>query len=287
MKIGIIGYGSVGKFLVAKILKDQKYKNQLSLAFVWNRTSEKLNDDLLPEKYHLTGELEIAFHNFIKNKNRVDIVIELAHPDIVQKYGAMFLEHCDFLPTSLTAFADPKTEIILATLAKKNNNNHGLYIPTGAAWGIADIQKMNELGTLKTLNVSMSFHADALKLKAALQAKLIEYLNDDKNEEALLLIEDSVRNLAFLAPNNVNTMCCLALAANSIGFDNAMGKLYAHKKHHAHIVEITINSPDGFAVKTTRYNPAKKQAVTGAQTYNSFLMSLLRAGGQGNGIHFC
>jgi len=101
------------------------------------------------------------------------------------------------------------------------------------------------------------------------------------------LYKGNVRDLAALAPNNVNTMTCLALAGSDLGLDGTQGCLIAQKEHDAHIIDIEIEGPNGFKVHTRRHNPAKKGAVTGDETYNSFLISLLKAGGQGAGFHFC
>ncbi len=57
-------------------------------------------------------------------------------------------------------------------------------------------------------------------------------------------------------------------------------------------IEIEVHGPEtpgygSFVVKTERINPAPPGAVTGQQTYLSFLSSLLRAQGRGSGVHFC
>ena len=40
-----------------------------------------------------------------------------------------------------------------------------------------------------------------------------------------------VRQLCPLAPTNVNTMACAAIAASSLGFDNVQGCLVADKRY--------------------------------------------------------
>lgn len=49
-RIGIVGCGSLGQYLITAIQKDPLVSSQLELAFVWNRTSDKLNSlgDLIP-----------------------------------------------------------------------------------------------------------------------------------------------------------------------------------------------------------------------------------------------
>lgn len=284
-KIGIIGYGNTGQFLCKKILTDPKYMSEFELMFVWNRSVEKLEADknVLPEKYWLrSADVGEAFQNYIKKGGRVDIIVEVAHPNVVRDCGALFLEYADLYVASITALAEAETETILRKKATKN----GLYLPSGAAWGIHDVQKMNVLGTLHGLTVTMRFNADALRLHEPLKSQLDTYIQSD-NQDELVLYKGNVRDLAGLAPNNVNTMTCLALAGSNIGLDRTQGCLIAQKEHDAHIIDIEVEGPNGFKVHTRRHNPAKKGAVTGDETYNSFLISLLKAGGQGEGLHFC
>ena len=284
-KIGIIGYGNTGQFLCKKILTDVKYSREFDLAFVWNRSIEKLaaDKDIVPEKYWLRGEdAGEAFQNYVGNGGEIDMIVEVAHPNVVRDCGALFLEYADLYVASITALADANTEKIL----RKKANTFGVYLPAGAAWGIHDVQKMNALGTLRSLSVTMRFNADALRLKAPLKSELDAYIQS-KNTDELVLYTGNVRDLAALAPNNVNTMTCLALAGSDIGLDGTQGCLIAQKEHDAHIIDIEVEGPNGFSTTTRRYNPAKKGAVTGDETYNSFLISLLKAGGQGAGFHFC
>jgi predicted dinucleotide-utilizing enzyme len=73
-----------------------------------------------------------------------------------------------------------------------------------------------------------------------------------------------VRTLCPLAPNNVNTMACAALAAHNLGFDKVQAVLTADPSLTAHVVEIECLGPvdaeddaKPFSIKTVRYNPAK------------------------------
>jgi len=284
-KIGIIGYGNTGQFLCKKILTDPKHAAEFELKFVWNRSIERLeaDRDTVPESLWLKGEtLESAFQNYVQNGGEIDLIVEVAHPNVVRDCGGLFLENADLYVASITALADINTENIL----RKKANKNGVYLPSGAAWGIHDVQKMNELGTLRGLHVTMRFNADALRLQEPLKSRLQTYIQSDIQEE-LILYKGNIRDLAALAPNNVNTMTCLALAGSDLGLDSAQGCLIAQKEHDAHIIDIEMEGPNGFKVHTRRYNPAKKGAVTGDETYNSFLISLLKAGGQGAGFHFC
>eukprot|EP00039_Didymoeca_costata_P017469 m.324090 g.324090 ORF g.324090 m.324090 type:complete len:266 (-) comp16540_c10_seq5:199-996(-) len=240
-RIGVVGYGKLGQFLVKKILESKDLG--LSLAFVWNRDSTKLKG----LEDHILLKLED-----VKSRSP-DLIIEVAHPDVTVKYGELFLKTCDFMVGSPTVFADEKIEKSLASIAAAGP--HGMYIPSGALWGAVDIQKMDALGTIKSLKITMRKHPDCFRLFGDLK---------DKNEAAkaegakpTTLYEGPVRQLCPLAPNNVNTMAAACLAAPSLGFDKVIGCVEADRSLQAHIVEVEVIGPGDppFRIHTVRTNP--------------------------------
>ncbi len=281
-KIGILGYGNTGQFLSRKILNDTNLVQQFELIFIWNRSEIKHLEIDIP---FLSGDL--ATHLNTTLFNQVDLIVEVCHPAVIHQHGVALLSKANLFVASVTAMANHQTENMLKACLNQPNHKHSIFLPAGAAWGIHDIKKMAQLNTLDNLHITMQFNADALKLKGHLTQILINYKNDEQQIEPLVLYEGNVRELAALAPNNVNTMTCLALAANTIGLDKTQGKLIAQKNSDAHLVLIEVQGKNGFYVKTERYNPAKKGAVTGDETYHSFLASLQNASAKQQGIHFC
>ena len=216
-----------------------------------------------------------------------DLIVEVAHPCITTEHGPMFLGLADYMVGSPTVFAAAEVEAACRAAATR----HGLYIPAGALWGAVDIQKMAARGTLAKLTVTMAKHPSSFKLGEPLSS--INAAIDPGLKEDTVLYDGPVRALCPLAPNNVNTMAAAALAANTLGFDGVCGRLISNPTLDAHIVTIEAEGPtkqDGgapFSVKTVRHNPAAVGAVTGSATYVSFVSSMLRAKGQGPGLHFC
>ena len=137
----------------------------------------------------------------------------------------------------------------------------------------------------------MKKHPSALqKLQAPLKDRLTTALERGVNAP-FTVFEGSVRELAPLAPYNVNTMACAALAAyETLGFDKTEAVLVSDPSLNVHVVEIYAEGRGGFNVHTVRTNPAAPGAVTGNATYLSFSSSLkVAAAGLGlsAGLHFC
>ncbi|CAD7941289.1 unnamed protein product [Amoebophrya sp. A25] len=271
-RVGIVGYGKLGEFLCDKLEGNE----EVEIAWVWNRTASKIPAD----KYKILDDLK----GFASEP--LDLVVEVAHPDISKEYGLKFLDFCDYYMGSPTAMADATLCEKLQGAAKNDAIKGSLYIPVGALWGAVDIQRMADLGTLKGLRVTMRKHPDSLRLVPPLSEKLAAGPPGESPENVLFL--GPVRDLCPLAPNNVNTMACAAIAAWNLGFDKTESRLVADTRlTETHEIEVEVEGPNGFKVSTVRSNPAQVGAVTGAQTYMSFFHSLTKAHGKGVGVFFC
>jgi len=270
-KVGIVGYGHLGQYLVKAIEAHPNFE----LGFVWNRTASALQGKVSEPK--ILRNLE-EFRTI-----SCDLIVEVAHPCVVQKFGAEFLQASDLMVGSPSALADQCLEDQLRSAA----THHGLYVPSGAFWGSEDIRKMADRGTLKGLKVTMKKHPSSFKLEGHLKE-----LNDSVGQNAVTLYDGPVRDICPLAPNNVNTMAAAAIAGHNLGFDGVQGCLISDPNLlNWHCIEIDVIGPgeegQQFRVKTERLNPAAPGAVTGSATYGSFLSSLNGATGKGSGFHLC
>eukprot|EP00795_Rhopilema_esculentum_P015327 gene15327-6544_t len=259
-RIGIVGYGSLGQYLAKEVLSHP----DMDLAFVWNRTVDKMEKGI-PSEAIIDDLDKIASRS-------PDLIIEVAHPSITESHGEKFLEVADYMIGSPTALA--KRDLEKKLRDKAGSGPNGLYVPTGAFWGGEDIKKMADRGTLKGLKITMKKHPHSFKLVGDLVEK-----NDNVKDDPVTLYDGSVRELCPLAPNNVNTMAAAALAAWNLGFDAVQGCLVADPSLDCHIVEVDVQGPgqppNQFSVKTIRRNPAATGFVTGSATYASFWSSVL------------
>ena len=144
-RVGIVGYGNLGKYLAKAIIEDKDLANKFELAFVWNRTKSKIEEDKFIPTETILENLD-AFE-----EKKADLIIEVAHPLITEQYGEAFISKADFMIGSPTIFANQKIEEMLTKAA--SNSKFGVYIPAGAFWGAGDIQKMADRGDLKGLKV--------------------------------------------------------------------------------------------------------------------------------------
>lgn len=278
MRVGIVGYGSLGQFLCQSIQEHnaQASTDPIEIAFVWNRTKGKV-PVTLPE---LDDLADFA-------SRRPTLVVEVSHPGISRDFGERFLGVCDYYMGSPTAMADATLAASLRSLANGTSTPGALYIPVGAFWGAEDISRMADRGTLKGLRVTMEKHPATLKLQPELAAVLEK--EQARGSTRIVLYDGPVGGLCPLAPNNVNTMACGAIAGHNLGFEGARALLVADEAHtDKHVIRIEAEGPNGFRVSTERLNPADIGEVTGKQTYVSFFSSLLRARGRGpRGVFFC
>lgn len=285
-RVGIVGFGHLGQFLVDKIATDPQGRAAFEIAFVWNRSADKVRACAhVPPSAVCDDLARVA--DF-----RPDVIVEVCHPDVVRQHGAAFLRTCDFYMGSPTAFADAETEAALRAAAAAPGAVHGLYVPAGALWGAADIARMADRGTLRGLEVTMKKHPLSLKLEGELGARVDALLAAGAPGESVLY-RGPVRGLCPLAPNNVNTMAAAAIAGHSLGFDGTTAVLVSDPSLAAHVITVDVRgpgAPDGsasFRAVTERTNPAPPGAVTGAQTYVAFFSSLFAARGRGKGVHLC
>nr|CAD2173807.1 unnamed protein product [Meloidogyne enterolobii] len=132
-RIGIIGFGRLGQFLKIELSKSPEFLLQK----IWNRTEDS-NEGVLP-----LSELNE------ENLKDIDLIIEVSHPDIIHNYANTILKHADLFIGSVTALAVEKTYNEIKAATRRQEDNHSVFIPSGALWGSRDIQKMADFGVLK------------------------------------------------------------------------------------------------------------------------------------------
>lgn len=271
-RIGIVGFGALGRFLAERIVAEGD-AHGCEIAFVWNRTAAAVAEHPL---FAAGGALEgkILPELDAMEAWKPTLVVEVAHPALMKTLAPKVLAHADYFCGSPTALADAETEtVVRAALAKHGQR---VYVPCGALWGAVDIARMRRRGTLRRVHVTMAKHPTAFRLQGEMEAKAKDAL---ERGARVTLYDGPARALCPQAPNNVNTIACAALAG--VGFDDTQATVIADASLESHDIDVVCEGPVNeatgrpFSVTARRINPAKPGAVTGSATFNSFYSSLL------------
>jgi predicted dinucleotide-utilizing enzyme len=267
MKIAILGFGKLGKTLFEKMQQDPAWQDQFEVGYLWNRSPQAFEGEEIPDTVKVCGSIE----EILTDIEAIDLVIECAHPKIIQEYGEKILMHTDLFVSSPTAFSDAGFHAkVVETLGKYN---HRCFLPLGASIGVWDIIRLDQNGQLKTLLVEMRKHPDSFRIDAPEAVARLETARGQ--DEPVEVLCASVGEINPIAPQNTNTMSIYALAAQSLGFKGCKGSVVADRRLEAHIVTCKVETTLGLTLDLVRDNPAQKTAVTGSATFGSFLNSVL------------
>ena len=260
-RIGLIGRGYLGSYVYEQITTRPELG--LEVGFVHDGSPEKLAE--VPEELVLQDLADFADRG-------VDLVVELAHPDITRQHGAAFVAAVDYMPLSVTAFADADLEARLRSAAEASGRR--IFIPHGAVIGLDAIEEGRETWDEVTMVMkkpvrSMDFSASPEFDAAAIDTETV-------------LFDGTARDICPKFPRNVNSHAAVALAG--IGFDRTRSVLIADPALETSIIEIEARG-GGVEVSIRRENPMA--GVSGVLTLMSVLASIGRARGTQPGLRVC
>src|SRR5690625_1003279 len=125
MNIGIIGAGSIGKFLLEKINREKAIPGyEITAVFDdRNKSRELLNK--------LSNEYNFTVHNELQTflDSSVDLIVECANIEIVKQYARRIIQEKDLLLISVGALVDQHLYRDLKETAKLYDNK--LHLPSG------------------------------------------------------------------------------------------------------------------------------------------------------------
>jgi predicted dinucleotide-utilizing enzyme len=260
-RIGLVGFGYIGRYVYEQI--SARPELGLEIAFIHEQAAERRAG--LPPEVILPDICDFA-------SRRPDLVVEMAHPAVTRQFGEMFLRETDYMPLSMTAFADETLQQRLLETARQSGTC--LFIPHGAVVGLENIFEGRDLWEEVTMVMKKS--PKNLDFSAAPQCKAAEIT------KATVLYDGPTRAICPLFPRNVNSHATVALAG--IGFDRTRSVLVADPALDVSVIEITAQGK-GAAMRIERSNPLK--GVSGVFTLNSTLAAITRAKGSGGAMQIC
>ncbi|XP_019653717.1 putative L-aspartate dehydrogenase isoform X2 [Ailuropoda melanoleuca] len=97
-RVGVVGYGRLGQSLVSHLLT-QGPELGLELVFVWNRDPGRMAGSV-PSSLQLQNLAALG-------ERHPDLVVEVAHPKIIQESGAQILRYASLLSLRVTMATHP------------------------------------------------------------------------------------------------------------------------------------------------------------------------------------
>ncbi len=247
-KIGVIGYGTIGTYLVQKIKEDE----ELELVFVYDI-----------DKGRISSLEKVCLFDIEKfNERKSDLVVECANLQAVRDYAPLILRKSDMLIFSVTSLADDSFKEKLEEICKKNKTK--LYIPHGSILGLD--------GIYDGRNILRSVKITTKKNPKNLGRKDIELTE---------VYSGLARGACQAYPRNVNVHASLALAG--IGFDNTISKIISdpHTNVNSHLIEAKGNGTE-FRIEI---NSKRKGLVTGIYALESAYQTIKRICSENYGVN--
>jgi len=215
-RVGIIGYGSIGKEIIAATSRNEIPNARIVALFDKESTVfNKVDYD--------TGELNLFsdFDEFYNSDiySNIDIIIECASKGAIKEYGKKIIDSKkDLIVLSVGAFSDEKYLIELQNLS--NLNNTKILIPSGAIAGLDSIRSVKKY--LNTLTIVTTKNPKSLIGAPYFKSSKIRI---DEILKETVLFEGNAVDAIELFPANVNVAVSVALAG--IGLVKTQVKIVA------------------------------------------------------------
>lgn len=250
IRVGLIGFGYIGSNLYKKLTGNHP---EVEIGFVYNRSRDALSG--------LSREI-ILDDPESAGRYGCDLIVEMAHPSITERYGMSFLKSSDYMPLSVNGLVD-------ATLLEKlvdtaEENGHRLLIPHGALMGCDNLVEWRHMW--QEVCITMRKHPKHLN-----NLRLPENTGPDGTE--ITLYDGPVSEIARKFPRNVNVMVACALA--TVGVDQCRGRLIADPDTENGVLEVAATGKDGSELYMRKEVPMA--GVSGSEMFESQYRSVLKA----------
>ena len=215
-RVGIVGYGSIGKEIIEATRRHEIPNARIVALFDKESTVFNSVD-------YDTGELHLFsdFDEFYNSKiySNIDIIIECASKGAVKEYGKKIIKSKKVLIVlSVGAFSDEGYLRELQNLSKLNNTR--ILIPTGAIAGLDSIRSVKKY--LNTVTIVTTKNPKSLVGAPYFKSSKIRI---DEISKETVLFEGNAADAIELFPANVNVAVSIALAG--IGLVKTQVKIVA------------------------------------------------------------
>ncbi|MDW0115976.1 aspartate dehydrogenase [Sporosarcina thermotolerans] len=252
IRIGLIGKGNLGLFLLRKINHEKILKDYKIVSILDEREKAKDELSILAEKYDCDSFQDI--HSFLKSG--IDIVVECANIETAKLYATEVIKKKNLLLISIGAFADTPFAEILKEDARKYGNR--VYLPSGAIGGLDALKAAKLAGGLESVMLTTRKPANSL--------------SDEIISGEQILFEGSAREAIKQFPKNANVAIVLSLAG--LGVDKTAVQIIADPAVTQNTHQIEVIGAFGEFVLTIKNNPSPDNPKTSHITGSSIIATL-------------
>jgi aspartate dehydrogenase len=229
MKVGLIGAGAIGTYLLEEL--NYKKDTDIRVTSIFVRNWEKYQH--LEEKYNI--RLYTALDEFLSSD--IDIVVEAANVQTVRELLPKIVRQKDTVVISIGALADEKFLNEIKEIIE--TNGHKLHLPSGAIGGLDLIENVASVGIIDKVSLVTNKPAHTLTNKSIDEAEVVYKGN----------AADAIKRY----PKNINVSIALALAG--IGFKQTEVTLIADPGIAENIHSIEVSGDFGKASFSIRNKP--------------------------------
>jgi aspartate dehydrogenase len=216
MRIGLIGGGNIGKFLLQRINIEGFLPGGKIVGLY---TRNKQTAEQLAAQYDTENYRDIQS---LIESNAIDIVIEAATVEVVKDYAAAILASGkDLVLSSVGALADVDFYQNLEGICQASGTK--IHLPSGAIGGLDVLKAAKSIGELESVSI--------------ITRKPPQALPGAPDDRELVMFEGSAHEAIELFPKNINVSIILSLAG--LGPDQTDVKIISDPavKKNSHSIE--------------------------------------------------
>lgn len=231
ISVGILGSGTIGRYVLDAIVNGEV--ENASVEVVCGRSDKSRGKDRVQSLNipWITDAKELLNYG-------LDVVVEAASHDALEKYGHMILgSGISLIPMSLGALVDGELLDSLIRVAEENNSV--LYVPSGGI-GALDAIQAAKCSHINKVTMTTRKPPQAWKGIEVVEAMDIDL---DTLTEPVTLFEGTAGDCVKDYPQNINIAAALSLAG--IGFDKTIIKMVADPNTKSNTHEIHVSAESG------------------------------------------
>lgn len=252
MKIGLIGRGTIGTFLIEQINQQRVFPHLEIVGVLDEREVASEPLEVFTKRYGINGYTTLP--SFLDAQ--LDLVVECANVEAVRAYAPAVIQQKDLFLISVGALADFTMKDQLEQLVREYNRT--LYLPSGAIGGLDVLRSANVLGGLESVTLTTTKPAVALSHRNLKGPKTV--------------FEGAAYEAIESYPKNMNIAIVVSLAG--IGVEKTKVKLIADPEVQKNTHQLEATGDFGHFSLRLENNPSPTNVKTSFLTSLSILASL-------------